>query len=106
MHRLLTSLRRFAAFLRLISAASLPDWRSPSLPARRGPLIPRGHLLMCPQRAASLFIFNSSRRFTPSAYALSHPIAAERDSRQAYPPLYRTVLRPAHQVTSDVFSFA
>jgi len=50
----------------------VPIWRnrqSPLPPARKCPLIPRGHLSMCPQRAASLFTLTSSRRFTPVAYS-------------------------------------
>src|SRR5439155_18951622 len=34
-------------------------------------LSPRGHLSMCPQRAASLFTLTSSRRFSPVAYGNS-----------------------------------
>src|SRR5580700_11610279 len=67
-HRLLASLGRFATFLRLISAVSFRGLQSQSPPAPKCPLIPRGHLLMCPQRRASLFILISSRRFLPDAY--------------------------------------
>ncbi|SRR5258707_1929044 len=52
----------------------LPIWRirqSPLPPARKSPLIPRGQLSMCPQRAPSLLTLTSSRRFTPVAYLQS-----------------------------------
>src|SRR5260370_34177314 len=65
------SLRRFGAFLRPFSAASWCDWKSQSPPARKCPFIPRGHLSMCPERAASLFALISSRRFRPDAYFFS-----------------------------------
>jgi len=82
-HRLLASLGRFATFLRLISAVSFRGLQSQSPPAPKCPLIPRGHLLMCPQRRASLFILISSRRFLPDAYnttagALDIPINLRR----------------------------
>src|SRR5450631_3779197 len=67
--RLLTSLRRFAAFLRpIFSASFLPGWRPQRSSARMCPRIPRGHLAMCPQPAASLIIHTSSTRFRHDAY--------------------------------------
>jgi hypothetical protein len=69
MHQLLTSLRRFVASLRPIAAVSPSAWVSHrEWPVRLCPLIPRGHLSMCPHWAASLFTLNSSRRFSPVAY--------------------------------------
>src|SRR6266436_5631918 len=65
----LTSLRRCGVSLRPTSAASFPAWHSQSPAARMCPLIPRGHLAMCPQPEASLFTPTSSRRFRPVAYA-------------------------------------
>ena len=66
---LLTSLRRFVAFLRpIFSASFLPGWRPPRSSARMCPLTPRGHLAMCPQTAASLITHTSSTRFRPDAY--------------------------------------
>src|ERR1700722_8418074 len=66
---LLTSLRRFVAFLRpIFSVSFLPGWRSPQSSARMCPLIPRGHLAMCPQPAVSLFIHTSYRRSRHDAY--------------------------------------
>lgn len=44
-------------------------YQSQSSSARKCPFIRRGHLSMCPRRAASLFTLNSSRRFRPVAYA-------------------------------------
>src|ERR1035438_3696573 len=66
---LLTSLQRFVAFLRpIFSASLLPGWRPQRSSARKCPLIPRGHLAMCPQPAASLITHTSSTRFRPDAY--------------------------------------
>src|ERR1700722_16468696 len=67
--RLLTSLRQFVAFLRpIFSVSFLPGWRSQQSSARMCPLIPRGHLAMCPQPAVSLFIHTSYRRSRHDAY--------------------------------------
>jgi hypothetical protein len=66
--QLLTSLRRFVVSLRLIFSASLPGSQPQRPSARKYPLIPRGHLAMCPQPAASLIIHTSSTRFRPDAY--------------------------------------
>src|ERR1700676_1580952 len=88
------SLRQFGAFLRSFSAASLCDWKSQSPPARKCPFIPRGHLSMCPQRAASLFILNSSRRPCDDAYVASanHPFEelTELVGRRTISPQRRT----------------
>src|ERR1700740_2612081 len=67
--RLLTSLRRFVAFLRpIFSASFLPGWRPQRSSARMCPRIPRGHLAMCPRPAASLITHTSSSRFSHEAY--------------------------------------
>ncbi len=66
---LLTSLRRFVAFLQpIFSVSFLPGWRPQRSSARMCPLIPRGHLAMCPQPAVSLFIDTSYTRFRHDAY--------------------------------------
>src|SRR6202051_5116944 len=67
--RLLTSLRRFVAFLRpIFSASFLPGWRPQWSSARMCPLTPRGHLAMCPHLVASLITLTSSTRFRPDSY--------------------------------------
>jgi integrase len=48
------------------------------------PLIPRGHLSMCPHRAASLFTLNSSRRFSPAAYPSDVNATKRRGGRKAW----------------------
>src|SRR5208337_4192803 len=70
-HRPLDSLRRFGTFLRLISSASLLGCQSHPSSVRKCPLIPRGHLAMCPLPIASLITHTSSRRFRPDAYPAS-----------------------------------
>src|ERR1700688_2289872 len=70
--RLPTSLRRCVAFLLpTFSASFLPGWRLQWSSARICPLIPRGHLAMCPHPAASLITLSSSTRFRPDAYVSS-----------------------------------
>jgi hypothetical protein len=70
---------RRPGFQRLFDDSSLLSDRSPPFsllawvshqgwPARMCPSIPRGHLSMCPHRAASLFTLASSRRLSPVAY--------------------------------------
>src|ERR1700722_9502634 len=72
--RLPTSLRRCVAFLLpTFSASFLPGWRLQWSSARICPLIPRGHLAMCPHPAASLITLSSSTRFRPDAYHYPDP---------------------------------
>jgi hypothetical protein len=74
--RLPTSLRRCVAFLRpTFSASFLPGWRPQWSSARMCPLIPRGHLAMCPHPAASLITLTSSTRFRPDVYRTPQPPA-------------------------------
>src|SRR5208337_2624381 len=73
-HRPLDSLRRFGTFLRLISSASLLGCQSHPSSVRKCPLIPRGHLAMCPLPVASLITHTSSRRFRPDAYGVAADI--------------------------------
>src|SRR6202167_1861490 len=80
---LLTSLRRFVGFLRPIFSVSFsPGWRPQRSSAQMCPLIPRGHLAMCPQPAVSLFIHTSYTRSRHDAYGSGSLLASARASSQ------------------------
>src|SRR5208337_3448119 len=92
-HRPLDSLRRFGTFLRLISSASLLGCQSHPSSVRKCPLIPRGHLAMCPLPVASLITHTSSRRFRPDAYSKRDTRLGENRTRKIlYSKVYKNWL--------------